>query len=428
MFLIYDLIFLFISIIYLPIYLFKGKFHKGFLARLGALPAGLKLDRPIWIHAVSVGEAIAVKGLIEELRKSYPDKKFVISTVTPTGNKIAQGFAKKEDFVTYLPLDLSFIVKGVISKINPSIFIIAETEIWPNLIYCLFKNGIPVITINGRISDSSFRGYSMIKLLIRPILKKVSLFCVQSDRDKQRLKFLGVNQSNLKVTGNMKFDAVNYKNKEPADYAEFKKKLGLVDNERLFVAGSTHPGEEEIILKCYKELLLDYQDLKLLIAPRHPERSDEVKQLVSKLGYRAVFVSGLPAECAGHSAKHVFILDTVGELADFYAISDIVFIGGSLVKKGGHNVLEPAFFAKPILFGRHMFNFRDIADLFLNSKAAIMVCDESDLRRRIVELLNNRQEALRMGESARGLISLNQGATKRNSDLIKAIYDSNAYL
>ena len=420
MFIIYDLLFLIISVFFIPSYLFKRKFHSGFLARLGVLPKDLQLDAPIWIHAVSVGEAVAVKGLIEELRKSNPNKKFVISTVTPTGNKIARGIAKKGDFVTYLPLDFSFIVRRVIERIKPSVFIIAETEIWPNLITCLFQRNIPIITINGRISDSSFKGYSLIKLLIRPILEMLSLFCVQAERDAQRLQFLGVKQERIRVTGNMKFDAVDYKNKQPADYAGFRKKLGLVDNERLFVAGSTHPGEEEIILGCYKELLTDYQDLKLLIAPRHPERSNEIKQLVSKSGYRAVFVSGLPAECAGYLAKHVFILDTVGELADFYAISNIVFVGGSLVKKGGHNILEPAFFAKPIFFGPQMFNFRDIADLFLNNKAAIVVSDGRDLKRRIAELLDNQEKALQMGESARQLISLNQGATKRSAEFIRA--------
>ena len=209
MFILYDLIFLVFTLIYLPIYLFRGKFHRGFLARLGILPKNLSLDRPVWIHAVSLGEAISTRGLVEELRKAYPHKKFALSTVTATGNKIAREISRTGDFVTYLPLDFSFTVKTVINRINPGLFIIAETEIWPNLIAHLSKKGIPIVTVNARISDSSFKGYSAIKPLIKPILNKISLFCAQADLDADRLKKLGVAADKIKVTGNMKFDQLN---------------------------------------------------------------------------------------------------------------------------------------------------------------------------------------------------------------------------
>jgi len=417
MFILYDLIFLIVTIVYLPIYLFRRKFHHGFLARLGILPKGLSLDRPIWIHAVSVGEVLAIRRLLDELRKIYPDKKFVISTVTATGNKIAQGIAKGSDFLTYLPLDFSFIISAVLDRINPSIFIIAETEIWPNLITHLYRRKIPVITVNGRISDNSFKGYLSIRVFIKPILNKVSLFCVQSSSDQERLKALGVPEAKVSVTGNMKFDNTDYTDSKK-DYTDYKKKLYLELQDKLLVAASTHPQEEEIILGAYKKLLSEFGQIKLLIAPRHPERSNAIAKIVSRFGFQPVFVSSLPTESI---PRGVFILDSLGQLLPFYSIADIVFVGGSLVKKGGHNILEPAFQGKPILFGPYMFNFRDIVDLFLTNKAAILVNNQEELAINIADLLNNPPKAIALGKRAFNLILENQGATKRNAQYLRKV-------
>jgi 3-deoxy-D-manno-octulosonic-acid transferase len=417
MFIIYDLVFLIVAIFYLPIYLFRKKFHRGFLSRLGILPKNLRLNKPVWVHAVSVGEAKAIKGLVEGLRRIYPDKQFVISTVTPTGNKIAQGLAGPQDLVTYLSLDLSFIVKSVIGRINPSLFIIAETEIWPNLINCLYKRKIPVIIVNGRISDASFKGYMCVKFLLKAILTKIGFFCVQTLRDSQRLQSLGVDKGKIQITGNMKFDAVTDLKTDTQDY---KLILGLKDEDRLLVAGSTHPGEEEIVLGAYKGLLEKFPNLKLLIAPRHPERSKDIAGIVSGLGLCSVFVSATAFEC-NCVTRLVFILDTIGQLVNFYNIADVVFVGGSLVKKGGQNILEPGSLGKPVLFGPHMFNFRDIADLFLSNKAAILVRNEEDLRDRVTDILNNPALASGLGEVARQLILQNQGATERNLQYIRKI-------
>jgi len=429
MFIIYDLIFLIVATIYLPVYLFKRKFHRGFLARLGFLPRDLSLNKPIWIHAVSVGEAMAVRCLVDELRKIYPDKKFVISTVTVTGNKIAQGIAKQGDFVTYLPLDWSSIVSSVIDKVMPSLFVIAETEIWPNLITCLYRKNIPIVTVNGRVSDASFRGYLSIKFLLKPILEKVSLFCVQTERDARRLVCLGAPEDKIRITGNMKFDVKDYTDSEKTclpeqvrDYTDYRSKLGLDSKDKLFVAGSTHAGEEEIILDVYKELQRDFPNLKLLIAPRHPQRSKDIAKLISRSGFSSVFVSDLPSDCSTCISQPVFILDAVGKLVSFYAVADIVFVGGSLIKKGGHNILEPASLSKPILFGPHMFNFSDIADLFLNNKAAIKVSGQADLKTNIAELLRNHSRAIELGRRAQQLILQNQGATRRNAEYIRKLW------
>lgn len=419
MFIFYDLIFLIVAIFFLPIYLFRKKFHRGFLSRLGFLPKGLELDRPIWVHAVSVGEAMAIRTLVEQLRNIYPNKRFVISTVTPTGNKIAKSIARDGDFVTYLPLDFSFIVKRVIGKIDPSVFIIAETEIWPNLISYLYKKNIPIITVNGRISDSSFKDYLIIKFLLKPILNKISYFCVQTESDLNRFKSLGVQDAKIKVTGNMKFDIADYTGKKYANYTDLRKKLGLKNEDKIFIAASTHPGEEEIILNVYKELWKEFPDLNLLVAPRHPERSKDIAKIASKFGFCSKFISSLPSQSPACVTKSVFILDVIGQLMNFYGIADIVFVGGSLVKKGGHNILEPASLAKLIIFGPYMFNFRDIADLFLSNKAAILVNNQEEIRAKIANLLSNPSIAAGFGENARQLIQQNQGATARNIEFIR---------
>ncbi|MFH1457577.1 MAG: 3-deoxy-D-manno-octulosonic acid transferase [Candidatus Omnitrophota bacterium] len=419
MFIFYDIIFLFISIFFLPVYLFRRKFHAGFLARLGFLPKEAQFSRPIWIHAVSVGEVNALGALIEELRKAYPSKRIVISTVTPTGNKIAKAAAKDKDFVTYLPIDLSFTVRSVIDRINPCLFIIAETEIWPNLITYLCRKKISVIMVNGRISDRSFKGYRALKFLLKPILEKVSLFCMQTPLDAERLKRLGVAQDKIQVTGNMKFDSKI--DLEKSGESDYRMKLGLKGQDKLWVAGSTHPGEEEIILGAYRRLLREFPQLKLLIAPRHTQRSGDVAKIVSMFGFRSLFLSQEPCECHSCAATAVFILDKLGELTSFYAVADIVFVGGSLIKKGGHNILEPAFLRKPVLFGPHMFNFRDIADLFLTHQAAIMASDAEELRMNIARLLKDPALAVKMSQQAQGIITQNQGATVRNLEFIKKL-------
>ena len=388
--------------------------------RFGVLPAGLKLNRPIWVHAVSVGEVMAVKNLIGELRTAYPDKHFFISTVTATGNKIARGIAKETDFVAYFSLDLSFIVRSVVDKIQPSLFILTETEIWPNIISCLYQKKIPILLVNARLSDRSFRSYLSIKFLLKPILNKINLFCVQTERDARRFRRLGVPAERIKITGNMKFDNADYSENKFLDSADkYRALLELRPEEKLWVCGSTHPGEEEIILEAYKKLLGEFPELKLLIAPRHPERRGRVEKIVSGGGFCAAFVSALPLKSCNYVARPVFILDTVGELVYFYNIASVVFVGGSLVRKGGQNILEPASLGKPVITGPYMFNFRDIAGLFLEKKACILVHNREELSANIKDLLDNPDKSTQLSERARIIISENKGATARNMGQIR---------
>jgi 3-deoxy-D-manno-octulosonic-acid transferase len=426
MFIIYDLIFLIFAIFYLPVFLFKKKLHPGFAMRLGSFSRIPELEGPIWLHAVSVGEAMSIRHLVENLKEKFPQKDFIISTVTPTGNKIAQSIAGKNDVVIYLPLDLSWVVRGVIDRIKPSLFVIAETEIWPNLITCLHKRNIPIAVVNARISDRSFKKYLFARFLVKLILDKISVFCVQTPLDARRLEKLGVAEKKIKLTGNMKFDIkIRDYGDLKKDYADYRVKLGIGVKEKLIVAASTHPGEEVEILKVYLDLLKSFPDLKLLIVPRHPERSESLVKLINNYplleARRISQLSRLDASEETSANKQVFILDTIGQLMYFYAIADIVFVGGSLVKSGGHNILEPASLGKPILFGKYMFNFRDITGIFLKNNAGIMVNDAKELEIELRKLLEDKLKILELSDASRRAILENQGATARNSEAITAL-------
>ena len=422
MFIVYDFIFLIFSLIYLPLLILRKKIHRGIWLRAGLSVLRDRTDRPIWLHAVSVGETMAIRNLFKSLKQEYPSQRFVISTVTPTGNKIAKSFAQDTDSVIYLPLDLSWVVRKFIRKINPSLFIITETELWPNLLTSLSRAKVKIVVVNGRISDRSFRGYRLVKFLLKPILEKIDLYCVQSNLDLQRLTSLGVSPAKVKVTGNMKFDSINQEDFKK-ERLQLRDKLRLTPDDKLWLSGSTHEGEEKIILDVYRKLLTDYPNLKLLLVPRHPQRAGEIEREIIRFGFRPLSLSQYNAEDNRLLADNlIFILDTIGELRDYFSIAEFVFMGGSLVKIGGHNLLEPAGFAKPIIFGPYMFNFRDIAKSFLDNQAAIMVNDSRQLRDALIVLLNDSLKARDLGQRARQLVLQNQGSTLKNIEWIKSIF------
>ncbi len=424
MFILYDLIFIVFAICYLPVFLLKRKFHKGFMSRFGVLPPELKFDHPVWIHAVSVGEMMAVRPFIAQIKQSFPDKQLVISTVTATGNSIAVKTARPGDIVLYLPLDLRGAVKKYVERIAPEIFIAAETELWPNLIAYLHAKNIPFVVINGRISDASFRGYRMVSFLLRGLLNKISLYCVQTERDRQKLLRLGLAEDKINVSGNIKFDISA---PQAADHPDCRVRLGLAPVHKLLVAGSTHPGEERILLNVCRSLQGDFSDLRLLLAPRHPERSPEIEKIAAQKGFHPVCVSRIAGSpyAVHQSPNIVFILDTVGELLSCYAGGDIAFVGGSLIRKGGHNILEPAALGKPVIFGPYMSNFRDIAELFLRHEAAVQVQDQAALREAIRSLLADPRRAAELGEKGKSLITQNQGATRKSLEYVRGFIGRN---
>lgn len=417
MFILYDLIFILFCLIYLPIFIFKRKWHKGFFSRLGFLDdeyfKGLNILRPIWIHAVSVGEVKAIQPFLSKLRKIYPDKKFVLSTVTKTGNEIAQKIVKPQDVLIYLPLDLSFVVRKFLDCFNPCIFIIVETEIWPNIISQLKERNIPVAIINGRLSKKSLKGYRMLKVLFRRILNEVDLFCMQTKKDAENIIGLGAPKERVEICGNMKFDMA-----DPQKLAE--ENLGKSRDELIFVAGSTHRGEEEVVVRIYKKLLRSFPELKLLIAPRHIERVPEIEKTIGGFGFSPVLFSEIKETASIFSQKNgcVIILDTLGQLNYIYRFAAICFIGGSLVDKGGHNIIEPALFSKPVIFGPFMSNFDDIAKVFIEKNAAVQVKDEKDFLQACVNLLSKPELRNELGGRARQIINSSKGSADRHIELI----------
>lgn len=430
--LLYDLFFILFGLVYLPYALIKGKFTlDGFLMRLGIFPSevrkGLTAKPVIWIHAVSVGEVMAIKGLVDFMRENLPAYLLIVTTVTKTGNSLAKKVFAQDVCISYLPFDISFITRRVVGFIKPKLFILCETELWPNIIFALWQKKVPIVLVNGRLSDSSLKGYKVIKRLLRPILNRVSLFCMQTESYSLRLEELGVKEERIKITGNMKFDIV------APPQTELTKTLQeyLKDTEQLFVAGSTHPGEEAIILKVYKQLLQGHPRLRLLIAPRHIERVGEIERLVRTIGFEPLRLSRFKVRGSRFevylppSTFHlppILLLDTIGELASLYRIATVVFVGGSLVNKGGHNPIEPAMFEKPIISGYHIYNFKDVYELFLKNEAAILVCNEQKLFDGIDNLLRDKDLRTSLGFCARGIVEENKGATERNFKIIKGFF------
>jgi 3-deoxy-D-manno-octulosonic-acid transferase len=387
----YDFLFLIFAVGYLPFFLLKGKFHRGVWQRLGVttIPAS---NASIWIHAVSVGEVAAVRSLWERLKIAFPSYDIVISTVTRTGNELARKMSSGRAMVIYLPLDISFVVESVLRRIRPKALVIAETEIWPSLIHACHKNNVPVALVNGRISDKAFKRYRAASIFLKFILNRIDTFCVQTELDKQKFVSLGAPEAKIKVAGNTKYCNTDYADSKK-DYTDFKKKLGIRERETVLVAGSTHRGEEEIILDVFRELCREFDNLRLVIAPRHIDRAAEVKKLSA-------------------GSPNISVIDKIGILVDAYSIADIVFVGGSLVKHGGQNIIEPAVFAKPVIFGPHMFNFQSVAAEFLRNKAAIQIRDKQELQEALRRLAADRQERTALGEKARTVVLNNQGAVE----------------
>ncbi|MEA3328139.1 MAG: 3-deoxy-D-manno-octulosonic acid transferase [Candidatus Omnitrophota bacterium] len=426
---IYDLIYLVLAIFYLPYFFYRllrdRRYAGGFLMRFGRLPKKkqelLSGRKVIWLHAVSVGEIISAQALIRALRNEFPGYSLVVSTVTSTGNQVARKMASPQDVVIYLPFDLSWIVKAVVDKINPVLFLILETEIWPNLINCLFKKEVPVALVNGRISASSFKGYQKARFLLRGILSKISLFCMQTKLGAERIISLGAPAERVKVSGNMKFDQPGLGQFSIEKIEQLRALLDLQNGSELFVAGSTHNGEEKALLDVYRNLNRRFPGLKLLIAPRHPERTSQIERLVSKYGFKPIRISQLLTHNAQRTTHNspVFILDTIGQLRMLYALATVVFVGGSLLRRGGQNLIEPAVLGKPVISGPHFFNFQDVGDMLISKNGAIVVKDKPELEKAVVELLDEPSKRLLLGQRAKEVVEANLGATDRCIELIK---------
>ncbi len=427
MFLIYDLLYVLFLFFYLPRLLVEtfllGKYRPGLGRRLGYLPPAFlreaKGKKAIWLQAVSVGEIQSAAPLLPELRRNFPGHRLIISTVTPTGNAVARRLAAPAEPVTYFPLDFSFVINRVLDRIELAAMIIMETEIWPNLLAACRRRRIPVVFFNARISPGAFRRYRLVRPLLAPLLRSAGFFGAQSEADARRLIALGAPPEKVTVTGNVKFDLFGEEKSAGDEERRYREMLGLAGDEPVFIAGSTHAGEERSVLVVFRELKKKFPGLLLLLAPRHPERTPEVEALVAREGLDAVRFSS--DERSRFKATGIVILDTVGHLSGLYAIGTVVFIGGSLVPRGGHNPIEPARFRKPVIFGPHTFNFREIVDAFLAAGAAIRVEDARRLEEETARLLAEPAARKDLGERARRLISGGRGATARNVAVLRRL-------
>jgi 3-deoxy-D-manno-octulosonic-acid transferase len=413
MYILYNIFLIFATILLFPVLLFKlvtvPKYRGGLTQKLGRLRKAvlnvINGSRPIWIHAVSVGEVMAAHPLLRELRKKYPGRKLILSTVTVTGNYTARRRVPEADAVFYFPFDYPCIVRRVIKGINPEIVLVAETELWPNFFRELKRAGIPSAVINGRISPGSHRNYLKFKTFFRQVFDNVTLFCMQSEEDAERIKEIGADPEKVMITGNLKFDQ-----KIPATSSN---PVSIPRGRRVITAGSTHRGEEVALLEIFSRLREKYPELTLIVAPRHPERFDEVEGIINSAGYECQRRTNLRGP-----VKDVLLLDTIGELRTFYALCDIAFVGGSLVKVGGHNLLEPASMKKPVIFSKYMFNFKEISEALMSSGGGVMVRDKGELYVQLDILLSEPERAKRMGERAYRVIEANSGAAKKTIDAI----------
>ena len=387
-----------------------GKYRTGWGERLGRVPQRLLRDagRPtIWIHAVSVGEVLAISRVVEELEAHLPGWRIVVSTTTDTGQKLArQRFG--ENNVFYLPLDLPFAVRPYFQALSPKVLVLAESEFWPNLLHWARLSGAAVAVVNARVSDRSLPGYLRFRKLLRPVMQNVDLVLTQSEEDARRVVQIGAPPDRVHVSGNIKFEV-----KLPAMsdiVGQFGNTIQREGIGPVMVAGSTLEGEDAMLLDMFRSIATEYPGALLILAPRHPERFNAVADLLASSGIR--FQKRSQWDSSKPIAGGVFLLDTIGELASLYEFADLTFIGGSLVPRGGHNVLEAAQFGKAILVGPHTENFRDIIDIFRRADALRVVTTQS-LAPTVLQLLENHDERAALGQRAFEVMHSQQGATER---------------
>jgi 3-deoxy-D-manno-octulosonic-acid transferase len=391
------------------------------IQRIGFLPT-LSPKKTIWIHAASVGEVFCSIPLLKIIKKEFPQCHIVLTTMTRTGNERAKTIPEA-DLVFFLPIDHPLAIRRALRKIDPGLLLVAETELWPNLLRSCGKKGIPVVVFNGRISEKSFRGYLFFKFFFKECLKHVSLFLMQTEEDRMRIIEIGAVSNKTRVVGNLKFDqSISSLTQEAM--AEMAKSLGLQGKKKIFIAGSTHSGEEEILLSLFKDLRKIDPHLVLILAPRHLERLEEVERILKQESISWMRRTSFPM---GHNRSNeepkelpeVILLDTMGELMSLYSLGTLIFIGGSLVPVGGHNPLEPLLFKKCVLFGPYMFHFSEISRSLIKAGGSIQVRGRDDLFSHLKHLLSDEGTCKEVGERGYQFLQKHRGATERMFEEIR---------
>jgi len=424
-YLLYNTLITIFLILVAPYFLFRalidGRFRRGLIQRIGFLPT-LSLKKPIWVHAASVGEVFCSVPLLQRIKREFPQRPIVLTTMTRTGNERAKTISEA-DSALFLPIDHPLIIEKTLRRIDPSLLLIAETELWPNLLRSCGKKGIPVVVFNGRISEKSFRGYLFFKFFFKECLKHVSLFLMQTEEDRMRIIEIGAVSNKTRVVGNLKFDqSISSLTQEAM--AEMAKSLGLQGKKKIFIAGSTHSGEEEILLSLFKDLRKIDPHLVLILAPRHLERLEEVERILKQESISWMRRTSFPM---GHDRSNeepkelpeVILLDTMGELMSLYSLGTLIFIGGSLVPVGGHNPLEPLLFKKCVLFGPYMFHFSEISRSLIKAGGSIQVRGRDDLFSHLKHLLSDEGTCKEVGERGYQFLQKHRGATERMFEKIR---------
>jgi 3-deoxy-D-manno-octulosonic-acid transferase len=424
MYTLYSVLVLAVFVIALPWFAYQAVRYKKYVAsfsqRMGYLPVAFNVDgdASIWIHAVSVGEVLTARPLIGELRKRYPDLRIFLSTTTIAGQQLARRSIQHIDAVFYFPFDLGMVVRRTLDIVRPKLFLMMETEIWPVLLRECRLRGIRTAVVNGRLSSRSFPRYRLVRPFMRRVLDDVDRFCVQSEESARRFREIGADAARVVVTGSLKFDSL-----EPAGQARARERVlryfRLAPSRPVIVAGSTMKGEEAAVLRAFRRVRATSPNALLILAARHPERFTEVAQLCRGEGWKTIRRTELAIDADPRA--DIVVLDTIGELATIYQIGTVVFVGGSLVPTGGHNVLEPAVYGKPIVFGPHMDNFREIADAFVAAGAAVRLEDEAQLERTCIELLGDPVRRARLRASARALVEANRGAKDKTMAALESL-------
>lgn len=407
----------------IPLVLLSPKRRKTVLQRLGLTPlpgrrpgAELLQSKRIWIHALSVGEVMSALPLVKALKEQFPLTEICFSASTQSGFETANKLIQKHvSFVFHFPYDLIFSVKHIISRIDPDIAVIVETDIWPNFLSEMQKRQIPVFLVNTRLSRKSFAAYRRFSFFTKPLFQSFARICPQSRADAEKFRQLGVSPNQIVITGNMKFDQPVTVT-EPHIIVQMRESLGIASGRKILIAGSTHEGEEKPVSNVYSRLKRHFQDLCLIAAPRNPDRAESICRIFRSQEHIARKMAD--AEENPSLFCDVIAVDRIGVLKDLYAISDIAFVGGSLVPLGGHNPLEPAAFAKPVLFGQHMSDFAEISEMLIEAGAAVQVGDEQSFYNAALDFLRNENSACKAGKKGQRVFSQNRGAVERTVAVI----------
>ncbi len=426
MYWLYSLLSFTVFVLVSPYFLYQAIRYKKYVGslgqRLGYLPVSFNLDaeRSIWIHAVSVGEVLTARALIPQLKTLYPSLRLFVSTTTMTGQRVAGTHLQDVDAVFFFPFDFRVIVDRTLRVVRPRVFIMMETEIWPNLLRACRRDGVRTVLVNGRISSRSYPRYRLARRFFRRVLQDVDRFCMQSEEAARRIVDIGADPARVTVTGSLKFDS-HAIGRGPARVLRF---FRVAETRPVVIAASTLKGEEGPVLAAFRRVQRAHPDALLIIAPRKPERFGEVVALVAREGFSVARRTELAIDAEPRT--DVVVLDTIGELAQLFQLATVVFVGGSLVDAGGHNLLEPAVFGKPIVFGPHMQNFAEIACAFVERGAAVQVASGRELEAALPTLVDDPVRRAALGAAARMLVEANRGAKERTLAVIAELLPPDA--